>query len=115
MYPQIILALCIFWGYKKYMKTPRRFSFDPAKSAKNVAERDIDFAIAGTFDFGSAVVATDDRKNYGEVREVATGFIGQRLHVLVFTMRGETCHVISLRKANKREATAYVQNIERSL
>lgn len=97
------------------MKTPRRFTNDPAKNARNVAERDIDFASAATFEFETAVVATDDRKDYGEVREVATGFIGQRLHVLVFTMRDDACHVISLRKANNREVKAYVENIERSL
>lgn len=94
------------------MKTPRRISFDPAKSAKNVAAREIDFAIAARFEFGTALVATDDRKDYGEVREVAIGFIGQRLHVLVFTMRGEACHVISLRKANKREVRTYVESLE---
>jgi uncharacterized DUF497 family protein len=94
------------------MKTPRRFSFDPAKNDKNIAARDIDFAAAGRFEFETAVVATDDRRDYGEVREVAIGFIGQRLHVLVFTMRDDACHVISLRKANKREVKAYVHNLE---
>jgi uncharacterized DUF497 family protein len=91
------------------MKTPRHFTNDPAKNERNIATRGIDFALAATFEFASAVIAIDDRKNYGEVREVATGFIGQRLHVLVFTMRGEACHVISLRKANKREVKAYVK------
>ena len=111
MYPQKLLASIIFWGYINYMKTPRSFTFDPAKNQKNIAERDIDFAAAAHFEFETAVIAIDDRKDYGEVREVASGFIGNRIHVLVFTMRGEACHVISLRKANKREVKAYVEKI----
>jgi uncharacterized DUF497 family protein len=92
------------------METPRSFTADPAKNARNIELRGIDLvAGAQAFDFGTAVVAVDDRKDYGEVREVAAGFIGPRLHVLVFTMRGETCHVISLRKANKREIRRYVE------
>lgn len=93
------------------MKTPRSFSHDPAKNDRNVAERGIGFEQAKTFEFETAMVATDDRKEYGEVREVAFGLIGSRLHVLVFTMRGNTCHVISLRKANNREVKAYVENL----
>jgi uncharacterized DUF497 family protein len=94
------------------METPRRFTADPVKNARNLAERGIDLVDgAKAFDFGTAVSAVDDRKNYGEVREVAAGFIGPRLHILVFTMRGGICHVISLRKANKREIWRYVEKI----
>lgn len=91
------------------MDKPRRFTFDPLKNRRNVAERGIDFVQAKEFDFSTAIVATDDRKDYGEVREVAAGFVGQRLHIIVFTMRGGVCHIISLRKANKREIKTYVQ------
>ncbi len=93
------------------MKTPRQFTFDPAKNERNLAERGIAFEAAADFEFETALIATDDRFEYGEVREVAFGFIGERIHVLVFTMRGEACHVISLRKANKREMRRYVQDI----
>lgn len=95
------------------MKTPRRFSCDPAKNARNIRERGIDLVEgAKAFDFATAVIAVDDRKDYGEKREVAAGFIGPRLHTLVFTMRGDACHVISLRKANRREIRSYVRKIE---
>ena len=40
-------------------------------------------------------------------RFVATGFIGRRLHVAVFTERGDRVRVISLRRANSREARRY--------
>jgi uncharacterized DUF497 family protein len=92
------------------MEPPRHFTADPDKNARNLAERGLDLIQgAKAFDFATAVSAVDDRKDYGEVREVAAGFIGTRLHILVFTMRGATCHVISLRKANKREIRRYVE------
>lgn len=95
------------------MKTPRNFTADPAKNARNVELRGIDLVEgASAFDWETAVAAIDDRKDYGEVRVVASGFIGPRLHVVVFTMRGAACHVISLRKANAREVKAYVRTIE---
>ncbi|WP_048645594.1 BrnT family toxin [Nitratireductor soli] len=94
------------------MKTPRRFSWDPAKNERNVALRGLSCDAAGEFVFGSAVIAVDDRKDYGEQRQVALGVIGHRLHVLVFTLRAETCHVISLRKANRREIGRYVEQTE---
>ncbi|PDQ21944.1 hypothetical protein CN311_06375 [Mesorhizobium sanjuanii] len=93
------------------MRKPSSFTFDPAKNARNLADRGIDFSVASQFEFAAALIAVDDRKDYGEVREVAIGFIGQRMHVLVFTIRGDACHVISLRKANSREIKAYVEKI----
>ncbi len=51
----------------------------------------------------------DLRKDYGERRFQALGFIGDRLHALVFTPRHDKVHVISLRKANAREANHYEQ------
>lgn len=56
----------------------------------------------------TAIMRRDARYEYGEARIVAIGLIGDRVHVLVFTMRGETVRVISLRKANRREVFKYV-------
>jgi uncharacterized DUF497 family protein len=53
----------------------------------------------------------DDREDYGELREQAIGFIGDRLHMLVFTERededGQLIWVISLRKAEAPEKRTY--------
>ncbi len=53
------------------------------------------------------------RRDYGEQRFQAIGYIDVRLHVLVFPPRGRTLHVISLRKANSREVKRYEAEIER--
>ena len=83
------------------------FSFDPAKSARNLAERGIRFEAAADFDWSRALVVEDRRKDYGERRFQALGFIGERLHMMVFTPREGRLHVISLRKANQREVRGY--------
>jgi uncharacterized DUF497 family protein len=82
-------------------------TFDAAKSARNIQERGISFELAADFDFETAIYVEDVRKDYGETRIRALGFIGNRLHALVFTMRGPTLRVISLRKANRTEVKRY--------
>lgn len=81
--------------------------FDPSKSERNAQERGLPFSMVDEFDWATALVAEDDRADYGEARMFALGFIGDRLHALVFTMRGEACRVISLRRANDREVAHY--------
>ncbi|MBY0430983.1 MAG: BrnT family toxin, partial [Rhodospirillales bacterium] len=83
--------------------------FDPAKNAVNRAKHGVDMTAAGWFEFDTALVWIDDREDYGEAREVAIGFIGDRLHVLVFTHRDSALRVISLRKATKKEARHYAE------
>lgn len=81
--------------------------YDPDKNDKNVAERGISFERAAEFEWSSALIVEDTRKDYGESRFQALGFVGKRLHVLVFTPRAGKVHVISLRKANRREVKRY--------
>lgn len=54
----------------------------------------------------------DDRFDYGEVREVAFGFINHRFFVCVYVDRGDERRVISLRKANNREVKRYGKEFE---
>jgi uncharacterized DUF497 family protein len=82
-------------------------SFDSAKSEKNLLARGISFELAAAFEWDSALLVQDLRKNYGERRFQALGLIGNRLHVMVFTPRANKTHVMSLRKANKREVKRY--------
>jgi uncharacterized DUF497 family protein len=81
--------------------------FDPAKNLKNIHEREISFELAVDFDLATAKIWADTRKNYGEERFIALGYIGERLFSMVFTVRGDVLRVISLRKANSREVKSY--------
>lgn len=82
-------------------------SFDPAKNERNIATRGISFERAAAFEWDTALIAEDSRRDYGEGRFQALGIIDGRLHVLVFTPRAGKTHVISLRKANQREVKRY--------
>lgn len=87
--------------------------WDEAKRAENLAGRGIDFADATRLDWSTAQIVTDDRRDYGEERLMARGLIDGRLHILVFTLRGDALRVISLRKANGREQARYVRETGR--
>ena len=58
------------------------------------------------------MINEDVRKDYGERRYRALGYIGDRLHAVVFTPRAGKVHVISLRKANKREVNQHEQKAQ---
>ena len=64
------------------------------------------------FDWSLALVLEDLRWDYGEPRYRALGLLAGRLHMLVFTRREGRTHVISLRKANKREIRFYASKAE---
>lgn len=82
-------------------------SFDPAKNETNIRHRQLPFTLVEQFKWATAVIEEDTRNNYGERRFRVPGFIGERLHALVFTPRAGKLHVISLRKANPREVKRY--------
>ncbi len=83
------------------------YGWDPAKRAANIAKHGVDFAAIEAFDWSTAIVRADVRFDYGEVRLEATGLIGARVYVLVFTIRRDTTWIISFRKGNTRETTRY--------
>jgi uncharacterized protein len=82
-------------------------TYDPEKSARNVAERGLPFSLVEAFEWDGAVVVEDVRFDYPERRYQALGTINGRLHMLVFTLAAHTLRVISLRKANSREVKRY--------
>ena len=59
------------------------------------------------FEWATALIERSDR--FQEVRYIATGYIGRRLHRVVYTLRGESIRIISLRKANPREMRQYAE------
>ena len=81
--------------------------FDPWKSAKNARERGLPFSKADDFDWATAEIVEDIRFDYPERRWVATGYIGNRIHVIIYCYRGEDIRIIGLRKANRREVVRY--------
>jgi len=56
---------------------------DPPKSAATLAERGLDFRDAAIIFAGLHATLKDDRKDYGEARFIAAGYLSGRLVVLV--------------------------------
>ena len=94
-----------------------RYSWDEGKRRQNVRSHGVDFTAAYQFDWDWALTEIDDREDYGELREIATGFIGVRLYALVFTRRrdeeGELTWIIGLRRATNKEKQRYEQRQRR--
>jgi len=86
-----------------------KITYDWVKNTQNILDRNLSFDQAVDFDFETASFTFDRRKNYGEVRWCAIGYLGNRLHALVFTETPKGIRVISFRKANKREVAIYEQ------
>jgi uncharacterized DUF497 family protein len=78
-------------------------TYDPAKNEKNIAERGISFELSVHMDWETARIGPDHRREFGEQRYIAVGYIANRLHVLIFARTDDGIRVISLRRANKRE------------
>ena len=86
-----------------------RITFDPAKNDRNIVERGLSFELVADLHWDTAIAREDIRKDYGERRLRVLAYLGRRLCVAVITMRGNTTHVISFRKANAREVKWYEQ------
>lgn len=84
-----------------------RIEYDAAKSRRNAERRGIHFADAMELLSGPHVMLRDARRDYGEPRVIVYGLIRGRMHVCVYTLRGDAYRIISLRKANRREVDAY--------
>jgi uncharacterized DUF497 family protein len=86
-----------------------RITFDPVKNDRNAVERGLSFELVAELAWEKAVSVEDTRKDYGERRLRVMAHLGNRLHVAVVTMRGDAVHVISFRKANRKEVKFYEQ------
>ena len=90
-----------------------RFSWNPAKSERNFAERGFDFAFATLVFAGPTLERIDTRQDYGEVRRIALGVADGIPLTVVFTDRAEpgdvVRRIISARVSNRRERQAYHQ------
>ena len=94
-----------------------RFEWDPEKSEANLVERGFDFAFATLVFDGPTLEKQDRRRNYGELRMVATGLADEIALTVVYTDRlddgGERVRrVISARRSNRRERKAYQAALE---
>ncbi|MDO9117132.1 MAG: BrnT family toxin [Nitrospira sp.] len=95
---------------------PVRFEWDEAKRQANLAKHGIDFLDVQEMFRSLMLVGVDERKDYGETRQIGFGFIRGRLMVVAFAERKPgLIRIISARKANKREEKHYQEAVANEL
>jgi uncharacterized protein len=82
-------------------------TYDPAKRAKTLKERNLDFEDAELVFAGRAITAEDARHDYGEIRYSTVGRLRGRMVLVIWTPRGDARHVISMRKTNAKETRRF--------
>jgi uncharacterized protein len=88
-----------------------KITFDPDKRESTLEHRGLDMAQADEVFAGPTITVDDDRKDYGEKRLITIGYLLRRMVVLVWTRRGVTRRIISMRKANEREQASYSKKL----
>jgi len=86
------------------------YEWDESKLTQNLKNHKVHFSLSEQFEWKTAQVGPDRRKDYGELRYQAYGIIENRLYCLIFTPRNGNIRIISLRKANRREVKSYAAN-----
>jgi len=89
------------------MRMSGTFEWDEEKSARNRMLRGFGFELVLDFDFSSALIVEDTRKDYGERRFRAVGRIADLPYMVVFTPRGDRLRIISMRRMHEKEARRY--------
>ncbi len=83
------------------------YEWDERKRQENVEKHEIDFT--AIYNFAWDTVVQRSNTTHGELRWVATSYIGDRLYTIVYTWRDDRRRIISLRRASRQEERAYAQ------
>jgi len=84
-----------------------KITYDPAKRAKTLERRGLDFEDKAVVFAGPMFEFEDVRRDYGERRMVGYGVLASRLVVVGYVERGDARHIFCMRKANGREIARY--------
>ena len=85
-----------------------QYEWDSLKRQTNREKHHVDFTEIESFEWDSAVVQREERRS--EVRYRAIGYIGDRLHVVIYTLRGGTFRIISLWRAGRKDRRLYAKS-----
>ena len=86
-------------------------TWDEPKRRTNLRRHGFDFGDAEEVFDGITYTYEDDRLAYGEPRFVTLGLLREIVVSIVHTEDGDDIHVISMRKATKREREIYFESI----
>ena len=80
-----------------------KLDWDETKRQTTLRTRGLDFADVDQIEWDTAIVLDDDRRDYGERRQVCMGLLHGQLVVVAYTFRDDALRVISMRRASRRE------------
>lgn len=84
------------------------FEWDEAKNAADIQKHGVGFATACRIFDSPVLTWTDERNDYGEVRELSIGAVdGVLFLAVIHTARGDRHRIISARRANRAERKRY--------
>lgn len=89
-------------------------SFDESKRQRTLAERGLDFADAVLVVREVHFDVPNERRDYGESRIATFGPLRGRMATLIWTPRGASRRIISMRHANDRERARFEKHLGRS-
>ena len=85
-----------------------QFEWDEAKNEANQIKHDIAFEEAALIFAGLTLTEPDERRDYGEAREISIGQLAEQVViVVVHTDRNGVTRLISARTANRTERRRY--------
>lgn len=89
-----------------------KIDYDEAKRRKTILERGLDFADAGKVFETTVLEYEDDRRDYGERRFISYGSLRNRAVILIWTWRGPSRRIISMRHVHDRELEARRKSVD---
>lgn len=83
------------------------YEWDETKRLSNIAKHRVDFRIAAFIFEGPIVLEPDYRKDYGEERFLAIGYVDDACFVVAHTRRGDAIRLISAWKGGRDDRRKY--------
>jgi len=88
-----------------------KITFDNSKRQQTLEHRGLDFTHCVEVFTNPHIDLEDNRSDYSEPRFISFGFLKGREVVVVWTPRGDSRRIISMRKANEREQKKFYQHL----
>lgn len=86
-------------------------TWEESKRRNNLKKHGLDFGDAAQVFEGVTYTYEDDRLAYGEQRFVSLGLLREIVVSIAHTEENDHIHIISMRKATKREREIYFESI----
>lgn len=91
-----------------------KITYDKSKREITLKERNLDFEDSIEVFSGITYKIEDTRKDYGETRIICYGYLKDRMVVIGYVQRGNSCHIFTMRKANEKEQKKIRQRLSQS-